>query len=144
MGTKGFNLTDATPVAAREDSGQLVTVRDLDGSPMTYTAGEVERPVTMLVAGTYSDVYRKTELEQQRRRVGKRQTKATPEDILANVIELEAACILAWDGFFDNGAPLALTKEHAIAVLSAAKWIREQVEEAMNDHAGFFASNATR
>jgi len=144
----GFKLSSAEPVAAREDEGQLVQVKDENGVEMFYTGQDGKpAPVTLRVAGTYSNIYRTTELEQQRRRAGKRQSKITPEQIHANVIELEAACILAWDGFFVDDAQtqrLELSPANARAVLNAARWIREQVEEAMNDHAGFTKSSATR
>jgi hypothetical protein len=72
-----------------------------------------------------------------------RRTSLTGEGLNRQQLELVAASIIAWEGFTANGQPYQLTKENAIALLDKAPWIREQVEEAMGDHASFFPKPST-
>ena len=137
MSDNGFNLAATKGVTEREDEGQVVELRDEMGDPMTY--GSEGKPVTMLVAGTYSSAYRKAQQKQYRARARGRRGGADI-DLDADVIALSAACVLAWDGLFDGTTPLPLGRENVIAVLTRAPWMHEQVLGAMNDHAGFSRS----
>jgi hypothetical protein len=78
-------------------------------------------------------------MDNQRERLLKqRRTSLTGEGLNRQQLELIAASIIEWEGFTAEGQPYPFTKENAIALLDNAPWIREQVEEAMGDHAAFF------
>lgn len=132
----GIDLSTVGDVAAREDAGQVVHLRDAGGEPI-YTGEKQDQPVTITVAGTYSTRFRRAQDQLQQRMLKKRQRDLTPELVTANRIELVAAAILEWQGISDKGQPLPCTKDNAIRLLTAAPWIREQLEEAQQDHAGF-------
>lgn len=132
----GLDLSTVGEVTAREDAGQVVHLRDPNGEPL-YTGGQHEQPITITVAGTYSTRVRKAQDQLQQRMLKKRQRDLTPEQVTANRNELAAAAILEWQGITDKGAPLPCTKENAIRLFTIAPWIREQLEEAQQDHAGF-------
>ena len=52
-------------------------------------------------------------------------------------IELCAACILGWDdNLVAEGKPVPFSRENAMR-LAKVDWIRDQLEEAQADHAGF-------
>ncbi len=119
---------------AREDEGTLVMVKD--------AAGEEQDGVTILVAGTYSTAYRKAVSAQRDRMLRQRRGNLTGEQLERQQLELVAACIIEWDGFTSNGQPFPLSKDNAITLLTRAPWIREQVEEAMSDHASYFTKPA--
>jgi len=131
----GFDLSQAAPVVAREDKGIAVHLRDEAGDLMYH--GD-DKPVTWTVVGTYSGRYRKALDAQADKRFRSRSRQPDDLDqIREDSIDLVADCSLAWDGFYDNGQPLAFSKASAVKVLKLAPWIREQVERAMDDHAGF-------
>lgn len=131
----GFNLQSAKPVAAREDDGIVLELRDERGEPMTY--GPDAKPVTVKVAGTYSNHYRRAQ-ERQRDRMMKSARGRLNGDVLQqNLLDLTASCVLAWEGIFDGETPVPCTKDNAVLLLEVAPWLREQIEEAMSDHQGF-------
>ncbi len=140
----GFELSAVGNVAATEDEGQILEIHDHRGAPLTFTAPDgTEKPVTVRVAGTYSKVYRRAQEMLRERQIRQRRAKLTGEAVTRQSVELVAACILGWDGFFNAGQPLAYERENVIEVLTRAPWIREQVEEAMVDHEGFFTSSSS-
>jgi len=130
---KGFDIGAAKSVAAQEDEGIVVSVKDAQGAPQFVG----ETPVTITVAGSYSAIYRRA-LDAQRDRMVKLRRGLTGEALQRQQLELVAACILRWDGIMNGDKVFPLTKDNAVALLEAAPWIREEVEAAMGDHAGFF------
>jgi hypothetical protein len=131
-----MDISTSKSVAEREDEGTIVHVRDEAGEKQ-YIGGDKTKPVTILVAGTYSTTYR-TAADASRDRMLKQRRNAIDGDQLSQQsLELTAACILAWDGFSAGDQPYPFTKKNAVALLQQAPWIREQVEAAMNDHASF-------
>lgn len=135
----GFDISTAVPVADLENDGIVVELRDVNNDPMYWKddAG-VEHPVTITVAGSYSHRYRRATEAQQTRVMKKRNPQITGELLGKQRLEIVAACVLAWSGFVHKGKPWACEKENVMHVLTAAPYIREQVESAMEDHAAFF------
>lgn len=126
-----FDLTKVQEVAAREDEGQWIEIKDETGQ---VYRDHSDQPVRMRVVGTYSARYRRAE-ESLTDRVIKRSRKAA--DFRRDRIDLVAALVVEWNGFYKAGKPLDCTRENVAEVLDAAYWIRAQVEEAAEDHAGF-------
>jgi hypothetical protein len=93
------------------------------------------------VVGTYSKRYRKALEAQVARR--RRRTKLTPDEYTAQHIAVMAECILEWEGFKNGEAVVPCTPATAIPYLTQAPWLREQVDELMQDHEGFSMSNST-
>lgn len=136
-------------LATREDEGIDVAIILPNGRPATYVVPkdgteEVElRPVVIRVAGSYSKRYRDA-LE----RVRNQPAKYTPpaearERAAAMQIEIEASCIISWQGVGRNNRLIDYTLEDAIEVLTKGAWIREQVQMGINDHAAFFNSSSS-
>lgn len=135
----GFDLSAAKPVAELEDEGVWVNLRDGLSEQMYYTDGNGEKkPVRVLVAGTYSNVYRKAQDAQTERNLKRRAKTVNADAVNRERMALTVACVLDWEGMFANGSPLPCDKEMVAAVLTQAPWIREQVEEQMTDHESFF------
>lgn len=142
MGTpseaNGIDLEGVSEVADREGQGRVVHVLGKNMEPAYYTNGDGERkPVTVLIAGSFSALYRQTLDMQTQRMLKKRQATVTTEILAKHRLELVAVCILAWEGFVFGGKPYPLTVPNAMTLLSKAEWIRTQLEEAQNDHEGF-------
>lgn len=136
----GFDLKSVS--TSNEDAGIEIHVKDASGERMYFGEGEAQRPVTIRVAGTYSKAYRAAVDAQRDRLVKQRRTSLTGEQLGRQQLELTAACVLSWQGFVAGADPCPCTKENVIAVLQAAPWIREQVEETASDHAAFFSTSS--
>jgi len=128
-----MEIGNSRSVAEREEEGNEIEVRDV--------ARVVEEGVTITVVGTYSATYRKAQ-NQNRDKFLKQRGNVDSEMIEKQSVETTARCIKAWRGFTSNGVDFPCNRENAIAMLTNAPWIREQVEEAMNDHAGFFPKSS--
>lgn len=139
----GFDLTKAK-ASNKDDEGVVVEVEYRDGTPATYSdATGTERPVTIRIAGTYSKVFRRTSDAQTQRLIRSNTRKPSTEQIQANRNELVAACLMAWEGVEQDGKPFPLTRENALAFLADAPWMRDKLEAAQSDAAGFSASSST-
>lgn len=128
----GFDLGSAPATIEREDEGQVVHLNDEAGEPMYFGDNE---PVTVTVTGTYSKRYRRA-LDAKMARSRKRRT-VDIDEVRRDALEVNAQCVIEWSGFFDSGTPLDCTKANVVKVLEAAPWIKDQIEAAMEDHAGF-------
>ena len=137
----GFTLKIAEDVTASEDAGTVLPLRDAAGDLMTY--GPDARPVTLTIAGSYSQRYRDAE-KAFGVRVNKLRSRGADDEIgklmAKRAVALAGACVLAWDGFFvdaNETTPLACTPDNAEAVFNAAPWLFDQALGRMFDHAGF-------
>ena len=137
-GQGGLNIAAAKTVAAQEDDGQVVELMDHDGEPLVY--GADDKPVTVTVVGSYSTRYRQAVDRQRHQMIKRRKVKTSAADLFENQIELEASCVIAWDGIFDGEKAIECNPQNAAEMLTAVPWFREQVQVAMEDHAGFFGS----
>lgn len=138
----GFEISNSKSVAEREDEGTVVHIADAVGEKMFYGEGDEKKPVTITVAGTYSATYRRATDAQRERMMKQRRAALTGEQLAKQQLALVASCVLAWGGFVNNDKPFPATKENAMLLFDQAPWIREQVEEAMNDHQAFFPSSS--
>jgi len=122
-----MEIGHAKTVTDKEEEGTEVVVKDV--------TGEVEEGVTITVVGTHSATYRKAA-----DRASKKNFRHgfDIDSARGQLLETTARCIKSWKGFTSNGQDYPYTTENAIALLTAAPWVREQVEAAMNNHALFF------
>ncbi len=125
-----MDISNTKSVAEREEEGTVVDVKD--------ATGEKQKGVTITVMGTYSSTYRRAVAANRDRILKQRRATVDGDQLEQQAIETAASCIKAWTGFTAGDKPYPLTKANAVALLTNAPWIREQVEEAMNDHASFF------
>jgi hypothetical protein len=130
QGKTCMEIGNSKSVAEREDEGITIDIRD--------ASGEVEKGVSITVVGTYSKTYRKVQSENRDKFLKQRRNSLDGDSLEAQSIETTAKCIKGWTGFTSAGENFPYSKENAIALLTNAPWIREQVEEAMNDHSAFF------
>lgn len=135
---QGIDITADDDIAAGEDAGQQVQLRDpKTDAPLTY--GADEKPIWIRVAGTLSNVHRKALAARVNRTQKRRALTLTYEEAEAQGVELVADCVLDWDGFFDAaGKPVRCTREAVVKVLTKRRWILAQVQAAQGDHAAFF------
>lgn len=132
-----FSLSGAKDVATQQERGTPVVMRDHLGDAFTFTneAG-VEVECTAMVAGQFSNAYRRAEEAQRDRHLKRRSLQLTGELLARQQIELVAACVLEWT-LYGDGKLIPCTKENVITVLTAAPWMRADIEAAMGDPARF-------
>jgi hypothetical protein len=132
-----FSLQGAADIAAQQDKGVRITLKDQLGDALTYTKDDgslVE--CTALVAGQLSATYRKAEDTMRDRQLKRRSVQLTGEMLARQQMELIAACVLDWN-LHDGPKPIPCTKENVITVFTAAPWIRADIEAVMSDPARF-------
>jgi hypothetical protein len=126
--------------AAQEDEAAVVTVLQPDGEP--YRKPDSEEAVTISVLGGYSKRVRAARDQQTRRMIKEKRIKLEPEDLRRHRVEIAVAAIAGWDGWTADGQPFPFTPENAETLLTAAPWILDQIEDAINGHARFFKSSS--
>jgi Mg-chelatase subunit ChlI len=134
-----MDISTSKAVASREDEGVEVHIADESGEKQYY--GEKgDQPVTITVVGTYSARYRRA-VEASRDKSIKRRSAIDARTLDDQALETIAGCILDWRGFTNGTDVYPYTRANAVALLEACPWIREQVENAMSDHAAFFRAS---
>ena len=125
---------DSTPnVADLEDQGRRITLKDADGEDWSDDEG---KPVTALVAGTYSKRYAQARTAGLTRSL-KARGKLTGDDLEATNLKLDAALVIAWD--ITSGGQMAKPEQ----VFQSHPFIREQIVEEANAHASFSRTAST-
>jgi hypothetical protein len=127
------DLSEFSGLAQAQDDG--VDVKILH--PKT---GE-ELGITVKVAGPDSDRQRKARnaINNERIRMS-RNKRLTVSELEADALKITAASIISWDGVIENGSAVVLNNENANAILTKYPFIREQLDSAVGDRAGFIRS----
>lgn len=131
---------DVTTISTvSEDEGTVVHLKDAAGELLFDGDGESKTPVTIRVAGTYSDRHKKAQkkIKDRNLRANRRGQDYTADTLEAGTTELEAACIIEWT-FTANGQSFPITAANWKALVAKQPQWQEQVALAMNDHARFF------
>ena len=100
-----------------------------------------ELGITIKVAGPDSDRQKKARnaINNERLRMS-RNKRLTAAELEADALKVTAASIISWDGVIENGEAVALNNENATAILAKYPFIREQLDAAVGDRAGFIKS----
>jgi hypothetical protein len=124
-------------VIAQDEQEVTVTIYQPSGEP--YVAADGKTECTVTVIGRESKAYRRAKDVQQKRMLnGGRGAKLEPEDLRANRVALAVGAMRKWSGWEMDGGPAELNRENAQRLLRADH-ILEQVEDAIDKHAVFFA-----
>jgi hypothetical protein len=140
-----IDLSAASAEIASEDGGQIVHLRDRKHDLCYYTAADGStKPQTIMIAGTYSGVYRRAKHRHQRTLIKlSRGGKPDPAELDRAQIELIADCVLGWEGIVARpGELLPFTRPNVVQILTHLPWVRDQLEEAQSDHEGFSTSSS--
>lgn len=130
----GFDLADLKP---KSDVVEVELVHPATMEPLTKNDGSV---MTVVVYAPHSKEYKAALHEQTNKRIqksskGKRVT-FTAEDIEQATLELLAKTTKSWDVVIGGKTP-ELSVPNAVDFYRDFPWVREQVEEAVNDSASF-------
>jgi hypothetical protein len=134
------DITQLAALAAQDEQGAVVEILDKQGEPFRDADGSA---CTMTVVGKESSRYRAALDRVQRGALRMRRTRLTPEQLFQNRVELAAAAVTGWHGWTANGTAVACTVDNVRAVLGASLHILEQIEQAIDGHADFFATSSS-
>lgn len=120
---------------------------------------QADTGLRITVLGRDSDIFRRLDSEQNRKRLAKMTKSGTvrfnslsTEELEADAIELMAVCTVRWsevptenggdeglpkDSWEVDGEELACNRSNVIKVYKRFAWIREQVDAAISDRANF-------
>lgn len=132
----------ATFNTAGAESGSVMTVRN----PITDAVLESPdgQPITITLAGSDSERFRKVQRANQNRRLKMQATRRgtlTSEEIEAEAIETLAACTIAWRGVVIEGEALECSAANARKAYKLLPWLREQVDAFVGDRSNFLKSS---
>jgi hypothetical protein len=133
-------MLDLNTIATETDAdetGQVVPLLDRMDEPYVDAKGH---PCTVTVLGAYAKPVRAAQDANLRRMLKRRSTKSSPEDVQDSRLAVAVAAVTAWSGIEAEGKPVPFAPANVRALLVAAPWLLEQVEEAMR---GPLASSPT-
>lgn len=99
--------------------------------------------ITMKIYGFDNEEVQKTYRRLNNKRLaavaksGGRGIRITSEEVEAEAIEKIAASIAGWSGFEEDGKEFPYNKSNAASLLKRLPWLRDQVEDFMNDRQNF-------
>ena len=135
------DITKVKEQVAQDEEVVDVAILQKDGEP--FRAGDGVTESTIGVVGTESKRYiaernRQTQqaIRASRRRGG---NEPTPEELHGKRVSLAAAAVVRWSGWESDGKDWPCTPENVRALLASSIDILEQVEDAIERHARFFA-----
>lgn len=97
--------------------------------------------ITIKVAGPDSERQKKARRAVQTERLNmSRNKRPTVPELEADGLIVTVASIISWDGVIENGQAVELSAENATAILTKYPFIREQIDSAVGDRAGFMKS----
>lgn len=99
-------------------------------------SGEDGKPITITLLGSDSGEYRKKLRSTANQRIATRK-KQTVEQLEQEGVGLLAAVTTGWHNIIVNGETLQFSKEKAAELYTQYPWIREQVDEFVNERANF-------
>lgn len=133
-------MSDLNDLKPKSDTIEITLRHPATDETITYTEGKTEKPMTITVYNSWSAGYKKAIHDQTNKRLTKAQRgkKAgyTAEDLEAGAMELLSKVTVGWDIQLGGEKP-KFTAAKAISVFTDFPWIREQLEEALNDTASF-------
>jgi len=127
------------------ETGSIMELRHpSSGEVLQYDAVEGQKPVTLTLAGEDSEAYRRATHKSQNRRFAKGNiSKIKAEELENDMVELHAACTLAWSGIVVDGQELNCTKANAMMLYRRFRWIADQVSDFIRDRSNFLPPSQT-
>lgn len=131
-----MDIGQIAEIVAQSEQPKTIVVYQPNGEPYRGADGKES---TLSHVGSESKAYKAARDVITRRALNARRHKLTPEELMANRIDLAAATLTEWSGWESGGKPFAFTPDNARKLL-AAEHILTQLEESVTD---FFVGSAT-
>jgi hypothetical protein len=135
-----MDLSQFDTTQTAEEGAVMTVTHPATGVPLEQDDGT---PVTITLAGTDSERFRRAERQALNRRLQgpRRNQNVTAEELEANGINGLVACTLAWSGIVLDGESLACTPDNARLVYKRLPWLREQANEFTGQRANFLRAS---
>lgn len=121
-------------------TSDLVLLHPTKGTPL---ADEDGKQVVITLLGSDSKEFRAAAHAVANKRLsrkGRRQQRATAEEVEQAAIETLAAITAGWSNLVVDGETLPCNKKNVISVYNRFPWILEQVEEHVHDRENFLGN----
>lgn len=127
---------DLSAFETQEEGAWLDVLHPVTGAVLRDESGEAMR---ICLVGKDSKEFRKAQRAATQRRLRSRSkaNRIDAESVELDAIEMLVACTKDWTGIGDNGAPLEFTPANVRAVYTRYVWLREQVDEFVDDRGNF-------
>lgn len=116
-----------------------------DGKKL-FTGQDGKEPVTISLVGVDSENYQAAARASQNRRLAKinprKVRQVTAEEMENDALEILVACTIAWEGIGWGKEDLKCTPENVRKVYANVPFIREQVDEFINDRSNFLGNSS--
>lgn len=139
-----MDFTQLKQQYAADEAVPMVVDDPRTGSPLRDEA--TGKPVTIFLLGPDSSVYRQHSRDQQSRRLKemssnrRRGLTITPQELEDSALDLIVRCTTGWEHIEWNGEEFPFSPENARQLYMQMPFVREQVEEFIQDRRNFFTS----
>lgn len=123
-----FDLAALKTTETHEEGAELELTHPTTGEPLG---------AFIMVVGTDSETYNKARRKMTDKRLKRKLSKLTMEDVERENIEMLASCTKGWRGVVINKEEVPYTFANACTLYTEYPWIREQVDAFMGDRANF-------
>ena len=133
-------MADLNDLKPKADTIDVVLRHPATEETLTYTKGKDKVEMTIQVYNPYSAPYKAALHTQTNKRLSKsakaRKTTYTAEELDSSALDLLVSITAGWDIFIGGENP-KFSNAKAKEVYDTFPWIRDQIEEALNDTAAF-------
>lgn len=105
-----------------------------------HPASGEELGITIRVAGPDSERLRKARAAVLTERMSRRAGKVTPQDMERDALAQLSAAVISWSGVVVDGREIECSRQNVAELFTRFPFIREQVDIAVGDRAGFMKS----
>lgn len=129
MDISSFNFKDAEPAV-------LELLNPSDGTVLMNDAGD--EPLTITLYGSDSDTFRKAVRAYGNKKLNQKgNKKQSVEELEQTSSRLLANVTQCWSNIVESGELLECTEKNAMHLYTEYPWIREQVDEFVNERSNF-------
>ena len=98
-----------------------------------------KKPVTITLLGSDSTVLRDAMKNRARKQLRTKKSQSFDVDEAEKIgCEMLATCTVGWSGISENGSSVQFSHEAATDLYLKYQWLRQQVDEFINDRENFF------
>lgn len=133
-----MDIGQIAEIVAQSEQPKTITIYQPNGDPYKGADGKES---TLSHVGSESKAYKAARDVITRRALNARRHKLTPDELMANRIDLASATLTEWSGWESGGKALPLSPESARKLL-AVEHILTQLEESIAEHANFSTASS--
>lgn len=139
-----LDLTQLDTVSAADDGAVMEVLHPVSGAVLTQADGN---PVTIVLAGEDSELFRRADRAARNRRLKSQQAgrrvQISAEELENDSLELLVACTIKWQGIgLGDQSDLPFSAGNARMLYKRLPWLKEQAVGFIGDRANFLMRSA--